>query len=1327
MFNKSANGGFTFGNQNTSTPTSTPAQPANSLQFPQKSTGLFGNANANANTSTPSPSGGLFNANSNSNTLSQQPPSNSLFGNKPTQPSGGLFGGASNATSKNAGSLFGNNNSTVNPTSSTGLFGNNSTGSSAPNGSLFGNTINTGANASTGGLFGNNNNSNAATTAQSSGLFGKPVANTTNPTVGSGGLFGNTSSTNSSAGLFGSNSSQGPAGLFSQKPGVSTTGTGLFGNNNTTFAQSADAAGGMSTNPYGINISNVPVSVTNMPKSITSSLPNGDGESAVLSKPIENRRTYSFSSASSAKTPLPRASESSLVSKLNTRLKTNQKSATLNGIFSPSYNKPWLTGTSSNSLVSDITSSKPTTMNSSENTDYTANGFNFLTSQKTDLFELRKLKIDSNRSAAKKLKLLSGSSVTTKGCIQDEQFPFKDELIPKTNKESNTNTKENNNNSGPYLDGKDQTNDLHTKRDESNIQSETSQNSDYWCSPSPEQLEFLSLKQLSAVSNFVIGRKGYGCITFNYEVDLTAFVRDFREELFGKTVIFRSSKTVEVYPDEDTKPPVGYGLNVPATITLENVYPVDKKTKRPMTDNSKFAEFQIFDRKLRNMREMNFISYNPFGGIWTFKVSHFSIWGLVNEEDAEIDEEDLEKDKNEVENPSKKVRTLAQSKPLNEEMIVKTNGTSGCLVDKEDSIIEEKAYEPNVSEADFEGIEVSPKLDVSKDWVEQLTLAGSSLRSVFTTSKELSKPCQDEIDLLFAEFNDEIEKEKRIMKERRFTAPYKFAKFSTGSMLLTKSSFNETGVSIQRLPNELKRDFLYSDLYLDRQIEKVTIKSRDSNSYPYVVESSLLFKDVLNYMKKTSKDYSLWRLSSILFDPISYPYEVNNVQAKIALLKRERHRQLTSWIVGQITAEVKEKIKTSSNTIEQIFLYLMLNDVVSASKLAIESKNAHLSVLISYLGSNDPRVRDLATLQLQKWSTGGSSVDKYVSRIYKLLSGSPFEGLFSLKDLEYEFSWLCLLNLTLCYGEIDEHSLEALVHSHASRFSSSCDDPIGFVFQLYAANESTEKLYKDVRQQTNALDVQFCWYLIQTLRFNKTRVFSDETSDEATFAFAAQLEFAQLHSHSLFVSCFLSNNAVAEDIIKRIVTREITLLQEAPNDHILEKLKIPSQLIFNAKALKDKYEGNYLSEVQNLLKGSSYNSAEKTIVTVLGPRLLLSNDQIQNGELEILRKILNDFPEAEKDKWSVSMKVFEDYLRFILDDVETSETIHSLINGMKIFYEENKHNREVPACCNVMSEKIVSKLLKKNSPIIDDSKSKLLGLPLGQPEKAYLKSEFAKI
>ncbi|CAI5022321.1 ATV_HP_G0000230.mRNA.1.CDS.1 [Saccharomyces cerevisiae] len=1250
MFNKSVNSGFTFGNQNTSTPTSTPAQHSSSLQFPQKSTGLFGNVNVNANTSTPSPSGGLFNANSNANSISQQPANNSLFGNKPAQPSGGLFGATNNTTSKSAGSLFGNNNATANSTGSTGLFGNNHNSS----GGLFSGSNNIASSTQNGGLFGNSNNNNITSTTQNGGLFGKP---TTTP-AGAGGLFGNSSSTNSTTGLFGSNNTQSSTGIFGQKPGASTTG-GLFGNNGASFPRSGETTGTMSTNPYGINISNVPMAVADMPRSIT---------------------------------------------------------------------KPWLNGAGSAPLVDDFFSSKMTSLAPNENSNFPQNGFNFLSSQRADLTELRKLKIDSNRSAAKKLKLLSGTPAITKKHMQDEQDSSENEPIANADSVTNIDRKENrdNNLDNTYLNGKEQSNNLNKQDGENTLQHEKSSSFGYWCSPSPEQLERLSLKQLAAVSNFVIGRRGYGCITFQHDVDLTAFTKSFREELFGKIVIFRSSKTVEVYPDEATKPMIGHGLNVPAIITLENVYPVDKKTKKPMKDTTKFAEFQVFDRKLRSMREMNYISYNPFGGTWTFKVNHFSIWGLVNEEDAEIDEDDLSKQEDGGEQPLRKVRTLAQSKPSDKEVILKTDGTFGTLSGKDDSIVEEKAYEPDLSDADFEGIEASPKLDVSKDWVEQLILAGSSLRSVFATSKEFDGPCQNEIDLLFSECNDEIDNAKLIMKERRFTASYTFAKFSTGSMLLTKDIVGKSGVSIKRLPTELQRKFLFDDVYLDKEIEKVTIEARKSNPYPQISESSLLFKDALDYMEKTSSDYNLWKLSSILFDPVSYPYKTDNDQVKMALLKKERHCRLTSWIVSQIGPEIEEKIRNSSNEIEQIFLYLLLNDVVRASKLAIESKNGHLSVLISYLGSNDPRIRDLAELQLQKWSTGGCSIDKNISKIYKLLSGSPFEGLFSLKELESEFSWLCLLNLTLCYGQIDEYSLESLVQSHLDKFSLPYDDPIGVIFQLYAANENTEKLYKEVRQRTNALDVQFCWYLIQTLRFNGTRVFSKETSDEATFAFAAQLEFAQLHGHSLFVSCFLNDDKAAEDTIKRLVMREITLLRASTNDHILNRLKIPSQLIFNAQALKDRYEGNYLSEVQNLLLGSSYDLAEMAIVTSLGPRLLLSNNPVQNYELKTLREILNEFPDSERDKWSVSINVFEVYLKLVLDNVETQETIDSLISGMKIFYDQYKHCREVAACCNVMSQEIVSKILEKNNPSIGDSKAKLLELPLGQPEKAYLRGEFAQ-
>ncbi|OXT09953.1 hypothetical protein B9K03_11905, partial [Rothia sp. Olga] len=60
--------------------------------------------------------------------------------------------------------------------------------------------------------------------------------------------------------------------------------------------------------------------------------------------------------------------------------------------------------------------------------------------------------------------------------------------------------------------------------------------------------------------NFIIGRKGFGNISFNYDVDLSEFTPNLRDELFGKTVSFYSTKTVEVYPDHNNKPVVGAGL-----------------------------------------------------------------------------------------------------------------------------------------------------------------------------------------------------------------------------------------------------------------------------------------------------------------------------------------------------------------------------------------------------------------------------------------------------------------------------------------------------------------------------------------------------------------------------------------------------------------------------------------------------------------------------------------------------------------------------------------------------------------------------------------------
>jgi nuclear pore complex protein Nup98-Nup96 len=163
--------------------------------------------------------------------------------NAPTSTtSGGLFAN-NNAGNANAGSMFGNpstpaNNNTTNlfganKPASGGLFGANNNAVSS--GGLFGSTA--GTNNTSGGLFGNTNN------ATSGGLFGaKPAGTTTG--------FGATNNAAPSGGLFGAKPS-------STGFGASTTGGGLFGNNNNTggnalgvpAASSGGLFGGATNNP----------------------------------------------------------------------------------------------------------------------------------------------------------------------------------------------------------------------------------------------------------------------------------------------------------------------------------------------------------------------------------------------------------------------------------------------------------------------------------------------------------------------------------------------------------------------------------------------------------------------------------------------------------------------------------------------------------------------------------------------------------------------------------------------------------------------------------------------------------------------------------------------------------------------------------------------------------------------------------------------------------------------------------------------------------------------------------------------------------------------
>lgn len=153
------------------------------------------------------------------------------------------------------------------------------------------------------------------------------------------------------------------------------------------------------------------------------------------------------------------------------------------------------------------------------------------------------------------------------------------------------------------------------------------------------------------VSNFTIGRKGYGNVYFNETFDVSGLHLD-------EIVHFRH-KEIIVYPDDENKPPVGQGLNRKAQVTLDQVWPQDKTLHEPIKDAERLQAMN-FEGKLRRVcdkSDTRFLEYRPDTGSWVFKVDHFSKYGLTDSDEDEAAPTDPKQQKLGAESLAKKPET----------------------------------------------------------------------------------------------------------------------------------------------------------------------------------------------------------------------------------------------------------------------------------------------------------------------------------------------------------------------------------------------------------------------------------------------------------------------------------------------------------------------------------------------------------------------------------------------------------------------------------------------------------------------------------------------
>lgn len=606
------------------------------------SSGLFGNSlslqpNLNLAQNSPNNAKRLFGTTQPNTTQA----SGGLFGNSSTSTNGSLFGNSSSGAAKPASSgLFGNTAS--NQSTSNGLFGNS--GASANPGGLFGGTSNT---SNSGGLFGNPNSgssqlqnpiSGIGSSNVSDGLFSKPA---TNPATG-GGLFGNSSSGASTglfnktanpaptAGLFGNSNggiggnTNASGGLFSNSgssgglPGMSTTSGGLFGKPNasnglfggssgtTLFgsglsqSQPSTQVSAASTNPYSNSIlSSISRTEATMPQSITGNLfaekptRRSSTKSSSLSMFSKFFKVFNvFSSAVS--TTAPTLKPNGLLDYRNSTNRVAVADGAKHRVLKKAKNSTTLTIPASAALEMTklVVKSKPIK-------------FHLINADKVMTAKKRRVLVLS-RSPDGLPRILADDDESDAEEIEENHTQPLGPIISETSSVSSDSLSDLDN---PEL------------------------NNGYWCSPSIGELSGLTFEELSLIDNFIVGRLDHGQIAYNYPVDLAPVFRTASEQdvsvavlLFGNVFKF-SGSTVRVYEDAETKPPIGTELNVPATITLRAI---------PKSTVSQYDHI----KRLQKLTGMEFVTYDPLTCNWTFKVKHFSVWGLIDDSEAEGDEDE---------------------------------------------------------------------------------------------------------------------------------------------------------------------------------------------------------------------------------------------------------------------------------------------------------------------------------------------------------------------------------------------------------------------------------------------------------------------------------------------------------------------------------------------------------------------------------------------------------------------------------------------------------------------------------------------------------------
>lgn len=1312
----------------------------------------------------------------------------------------GTNASGSNTNSWGSSTGFGNNSALDNSANAprSGSLNANSSPNTGNAGGLFGNLTTT----PTGGLFGNLNTSNTG---------GSGILNGNKPSS-FGGLFGNSSTNNATNNTFGasqSNSTNKNNSLFGNaldnKPGTMNLGNNnqnnLFANSTVSTQPSNVSTINTNGNPYNFNsvFNDLQNADSLMPKSVTEDMfaPNNNKESS--------GRKRMFSQVE--KPRQENSSKSSLLSRLGQSLKffrysdsskssNNQNFASIKGLFTQSN---FLTSNDRNGILPKSASLAPKRISKrSYGSSIDSRGIKRLVIKSKPLkFHL----IDADKVFnTKRRRIVSGVTLSDKllsdNILSDDEDSDDEIIAGQKPRESFVRF--------PYkVSTEDKTRDGKSAKAVDNFENKSPMNDNiedangYWCTPSLKELSELSAQSLTNVENFIVGRIGRGQIAYSYPVDLSGVAvlskennTSLREELFGNIVEI-GNRIVKVYQHAENKPPIGFGLNIPATISLEGIKPREGESRSD------------FIRYLQRQVGMEFVTYDPITCVWTFRVKHFSIWGLVDDENIEKGENKLaemkrkqdskeqeamleysriyENDKYNQELKKQKISNYTIGLPggweynqtthsspintkrnlvadeINKQMdLYKQEQTANALtanvsditIDSDssstsgspngieldlpeaqapfenknfdylkqfisvlpkninmDDIINEKAYEPEISnDAIFDNIQLKPNLAISDDWLVQLELCNDINSSLTPYLSDVSKKIKEKQgnlvtvdkvdDILFSEFN------KDSLSANYASTPIK--------------PKNTSNLELESFENYDESHPKHISKIIYHMLSKSNISHR-SNMFPFVEKNKdLAFADLMINDKTNEEEDHILQLGSALFDEhkITDYTEFKNVDQSdkrlINHLENLQQRKIFGQWLRKYNKPVIDKLSTELDTIERIFMMVCGGELKDAISLALESNNAHLSVLLTLIDSNDEAVKTTALNQLQYWkdTSAVNLIPEPIVKIYKLLAGDFTDALVGLP-------WNVVLAARLYYGD-NTIQLHELFHDFQDGVKD--EGPVYDILTLFNQlhSKSAEEALGNIKE--SHLNIKLKWF------FNKilTKVDMDGTNDELSLNFGRFLESIGLWKEALFVYSHITGDEENERIIRNLVISNISQIKSSTDeeDFITKVLCVPQSLIYEAVGIQEHTLGNYWQECEALVTAKLWEKAHYCIVKELGPTSVISNESTSKNRL---LELISQFPESGRiiPQWDQGAGVYENYIKLIdQTDEPTSDMvtlIHFLLSNLPLLRIKTF---KCGIAAKLMSKRTGDFALDSSSHI-DNINSKIMALPLGEPERNY--------